>query len=91
MRALFENRLAVVGFVLVILTAFAALAAPWIAPQNPYDLASSTSWTAACRRARRAWPARPIWLGTDDQGRDMLSAILYGLRISLDRRRGSRR
>jgi peptide/nickel transport system permease protein len=40
LAALFEDRLAVFGFALVLLTAFAALAAPWIAPQNPYDLAS---------------------------------------------------
>ena len=37
----------------------------------------------ARRRARRARTGRTYWLGTDEQGRDMLSAILYGLRISL--------
>ncbi len=60
------------------------LIAPFFAPQNPYDLANlSICWTAASRRASLdGWPASYL-LGTDDQGRDMLSAILYGLRISL--------
>ncbi len=61
----------------------AALLAPWIAPHNPFDLASlnlldsftSPAWTEEGNPA--------YLLGTDDQGRDVLSAIMYGARISL--------
>jgi peptide/nickel transport system permease protein len=61
----------------------AALFAPWIAPHNPFDLRTLSlsnallppGWTDA---GRAAFP-----LGTDDQGRDMLSAIMFGARISL--------
>jgi len=44
-----------------------------------------------CSRAQHAARGLTYWLGTDDQGRDMLSAILYGLRISLVRRPSPRR
>jgi len=60
-----------------------ALLAPWIAPYNPFD-AASLDLNAAF--APPAWSAqgRPGYLlGTDDQGRDLLSTILYGARISL--------
>jgi len=65
-----------------------ALAAPWIAPQNPYALASlrledstmAPAWTAAGRLTATPWR---YFLGTDAQGRDILSAVLYGLRVSL--------
>ena len=57
--------------------ALLALLAPWIAPQNPYDLAQLDIMNG------RLPPSAEFWLGTDDQGRDMLSGILYGLRISL--------
>ena len=62
--------------VLIILVVFA----PYFAPQNPYDLANLSLMDG---RRRRADGRQHRWLGTDDQGRDMLSAILYGLRISL--------
>lgn len=61
----------------------AALAAPWIAPQDPYDLAQLDILDAKLEPGAKAATGRTYWLGTDDQGRDMLSAILYGLRISL--------
>jgi peptide/nickel transport system permease protein len=60
-----------------------ALLAPWIAPYNPFDLASLNLLDAL---NPPAWSASGLWdhiLGTDDQGRDLLSAILYGTRISL--------
>ena len=70
--------LGVVGIILVI-----AILAPWIAPQDPYDLSK-----LSLRDARR--PPGFIgsggylhWLGTDAQGRDLWSAILYGLRVSI--------
>ena len=60
-----------------------ALLAPWVAPHNPFDLASVNLLDA---RDPPAWEEGGDWsfpLGTDDQGRDLLSAILYGLRLSL--------
>ena len=49
----------------------------------PTTSRSSTSWTPSSRPARRRPTGKTYWLGTDDQGRDMLSGIFYGLRISL--------
>lgn len=61
----------------------AALAAPWIAPQDPYDLRSVSILDNLLPPGERAFDGTPYLLGTDGQGRDMLSAMLYGLRISL--------
>jgi len=78
-----ESRLALVGLVLLIVIAVAAIAAPWISPQNPYDLAQLDVMASKLPPGQRSMTGAMHWLGTDDQGRDMLSAILYGLRISL--------
>jgi peptide/nickel transport system permease protein len=68
----------------VLLTAVGfALAAPLIAPQNPYDLAQLDIMDNMLAPGSELGTGATAWLGTDDQGRDMLSAILYGLRISL--------
>ena len=56
----------------------AALFAPWLAPQNPFDPASLN-----LNEAFRAPGSAGHLLGTDDQGRDVLSTIMYGARISL--------
>lgn len=79
-----RNKVAVVALFVVLALVALALAAPLIAPQDPYDIAH-----LALRDARR--PPGYVgtggyvhWLGTDAQGRDLLSAILYGLRISLE-------
>jgi peptide/nickel transport system permease protein len=68
--------------VTLVMFAVAALA-PVIAPQNPYDLANLSLMDA--RRPPGFVGSKGIthWLGTDAQGRDLLSAILYGLRISI--------
>ena len=63
-----------------------ALAAPLISPQNPYDLAQldiQDGRLAPGSAASAGGSVQHYWLGSDDQGRDMFSAILYGLRISL--------
>jgi peptide/nickel transport system permease protein len=79
---LFEDRLALIGFILVIVTAVTALAAPWIAPQNPYDLAGLDIMDGGLAPGAQSLDGKTYWLGTDEQGRDMLSAIIYGLRVS---------
>ncbi len=74
---------AVVAAVIAFICVFGAVFAPWVAPHNPFDLA-----TLELSNARLP----PMWseggsslfpLGTDDQGRDILSALMYGARISL--------
>jgi peptide/nickel transport system permease protein len=83
LAALIEDRLALIGLVLVLATALAAFAAPWIAPQNPYDLAGLDILDGGLAPLSQSLSGKTYWLGTDEQGRDMLSAILYGLRTSL--------
>jgi peptide/nickel transport system permease protein len=60
-----------------------ALLAPLLAPQNPYDLASLSVMDNRLAPGETGMSGQRFWLGTDAQGRDMLSAILYGLRTSL--------
>ncbi len=57
--------------------------APYFAPQNPYDLMSLDLMDGRLPPGAQSMSGQTYWLGTDSQGRDMLSAILYGLRISL--------
>jgi len=78
-----RDRIALVAFWLLAALMLAALAAPLIAPQNPYDLAQLDILDAKLAPGTSGSAGMNYWLGTDDQGRDMLSAILYGLRISL--------
>ena len=59
------------------------LLAPFGAPQNPYDLAALDLLDGRLPPGSQSMGGLTYWLGTDSQGRDMFSAILYGLRISL--------
>jgi len=77
------NPLAVLGLVLLALVIAVAIFAPLISPQNPYDLAQLDVMDSRLPPGSKALTGGTYWLGTDDQGRDMLSAIFYGLRISL--------
>ncbi len=61
----------------------AAVLAPLVAPQDPYNLASLSLLDGRLPPLARGADGTRYWLGTDDQARDMLSAILYGLRTSL--------
>jgi peptide/nickel transport system permease protein len=79
----FESPGAVVGLVLLVASVGAALLAPFIAPQNPYDLSQLDIMDNMLAPGEALASGKTSWLGTDDQGRDMLSAILYGTRISL--------
>jgi len=78
-----QSRLAVAGLVAMALIGLAAAIAPWISPQNPYDLAQLDIMDGRMPPGSVSADGLKFWLGTDDQGRDMLSGILYGLRISL--------
>lgn len=79
-----QSRTAAVALAVLGLITLAALAAPWITPQNPYDLMQLDVLDARLKpgTANGSGDAT-YWLGTDGQGRDLYSAIVYGLRISL--------
>jgi peptide/nickel transport system permease protein len=78
-----HSPVAIISAVMVLVCVVGALGAPWLAPHNPFDLASLNLNDA---RLPPAWmpEGQPRYLlGTDDQGRDILSALMYGARISL--------
>src|SRR5262245_5464709 len=62
---------------------FAAVFAPLLSPQNPYNLAQLDILDSKLAPGEKAAEGFTYLLGSDEQGRDMFSAILYGLRISL--------
>ncbi|MGO4740892.1 ABC transporter permease [Bosea sp. 2KB_26] len=78
-----ESKVALAALVVVVLMIGVALLAPWIAPQDPYDLANLTLSDARRPPGYVGSGGFTHLLGTDAQGRDLFSAILYGLRISL--------
>jgi peptide/nickel transport system permease protein len=79
-----ESRLALAGLALLLLIVGTALLAPVVAPQNPYDLAALDLMDARQPPGAAAMSGNMVYrLGTDGQGRDMVSAIIYGLRVSL--------
>ena len=78
-----RNKIAVVALIGVAIIVFLALFANLIAPQNPYDLAQLDIMDGRLPPGAKSPAGWTYWLGTDDQGRDMFSGILYGLRISL--------
>jgi peptide/nickel transport system permease protein len=74
---------AIVAAVIAFVCVFCAVFAPWVAPHNPFDLAKLE---LSDGRLPPAWMDEGrlrYLLGTDDQGRDILSALMYGARISL--------
>ena len=77
------SKLAVLGALLLFVILFIALFAPLLSPQNPYDLAQLDVMDARLEPGAKLGNGHTALLGTDDQGRDMLSGIFYGLRISL--------
>jgi peptide/nickel transport system permease protein len=84
-RAFSHSRLALLGLVMLLLFSMAATLAPWVAPQLPYDL-TQLNLMDSRQPPGSDWTDRAgshYLMGTDEQGRDMVSAILFGLRISL--------
>ncbi|HYZ63956.1 MAG TPA: ABC transporter permease, partial [Acetobacteraceae bacterium] len=69
------------GLILLVLL-IAALFSPWLAPYNPYDLASLNLMDSFQPPAFMPEGTAAHLLGTDDQGRDMLSGIMYGAKVS---------
>ncbi|HEY1458503.1 MAG TPA: ABC transporter permease [Casimicrobiaceae bacterium] len=77
------SRLALFGIATLALIVLIAVLAPLISPQNPYDLAQLDVVDGRMPPLSVSTAGTTFWLGSDDQGRDMLSAIFYGLRTSL--------
>lgn len=73
-RRFARNKIAVVAFCFIIFQIIVAVAAPYIAPYDPYKGDFLATWET---------PSRLHWLGTDDLGRDVFSRLLYGARISI--------
>ncbi len=78
-----QSPVTVIAALLVMLCVGGAMLAPWVAPHNPFDLASLNLLDAFTPPAWNAQGNLAYPLGTDNQGRDILSGILYGARISL--------
>jgi len=75
--------LAMLAALVLVLMIAGAVFAPWLAPQNPFDPAALDLINALVPPAWTEGGNPNFLLGTDDQGRDVFSALLYGLRISL--------
>jgi peptide/nickel transport system permease protein len=79
-----ESPIAVVGLVVFLAIVLSAVFAPFISPQNPFDLGQIDIMDGRLPPGAESGDGKIVFhLGTDDQGRDMVSAILYGLRTSL--------
>ncbi|AOS79827.1 ABC transporter permease [Hydrogenophaga sp. PBC] len=74
---------AIVAAVIALICVVCALFANWIAPHNPFDLATLDLMNARLPPVWQEGGNPEFVLGTDDQGRDILSALMYGARISL--------
>ncbi len=78
-----ESPVAVAAFFIVVLVLLVSLFAPLVSPQDPYDLSKLDLMDGTLPPLSRSFEGGLYLLGTDEQGRDMLSAIFYGLRTSL--------
>jgi len=79
-----RSPVAIVSFVVVAVLVLSAVFAPWIAPTNPFDPASLNLMNGFTPPMEpNAFTGETFFMGTDDQGRDVFSTILYGMRISL--------
>jgi peptide/nickel transport system permease protein len=79
-----RSRVAIVATVVALGIIFAAILAPWIAPHDPFDPATLNLMDGFTPPMEpNAFTGNVYWLGTDNQGRDIFSAILFGARISL--------
>ena len=78
-----SSPVAIFAAVIAFICVFSALFAGWVAPHNPFDLTTLELSEARLPPAWEKTGSSKYLLGTDDQGRDILSAVIYGARISL--------
>jgi len=83
LKAFCRSPLATLGLILTLGIVLAAICAPLLAAQDPYDLMQIDFMDGRMAPGTQSMTGFTFHLGSDDQGRDLLSAILYGLRISL--------
>jgi peptide/nickel transport system permease protein len=74
LRRLSRNRMALVGLIVLIAAVLIAILAPWITPYDPKKIAVIDALQG---------PSRQHWMGTDNLGRDLLSRVIYGIRMSM--------
>ena len=79
----FESKVSTGAFAVLLLILILGLFAPLISPTDPYDLAQVDVMDSRLEPGSKSYTGMTYWLGTDGAGRDLLSAILYGLRTSL--------
>lgn len=78
-----ESKGALLGLIVCVTIVLLAIFAPWVAPQDPYNLAKLNIMDSRLSPGSKSIDGGTYWLGTDGQGRDMISAMIYGLRTSL--------
>lgn len=79
-----RSPVAIVSFAVVCVLVLSAVFAPWIAPTNPFDPSTLNLMNGFTPPMEpNAFTGKSFLMGTDDQGRDVFSTILYGMRISL--------
>jgi len=78
-----HSPVAIASFIVLAVCLAAALFAPWIAPHNPFDLKTLNLLDALSPPGWVIGSKDTYWLGTDDQGRDVFSAIMFGARVTL--------
>lgn len=78
-----ESKVAVAGLIVFVLIILIAIFAPLISPTNPYNLATVDILDSRLEPGQKMMNGTTAYLGTDGLGRDMVSAMFYGLRISL--------
>lgn len=77
------SRVALGALAVFLIIVFVAVFARFIAPQNPYDLTQLSVLDSLLPPGSQSYEGGRFWLGTDSQGRDMMSAIMYGIGTSL--------
>src|SRR3954467_1030271 len=83
LRQFFSSLSGTFGCIVLLAACSGAILAPWLAVQDPYNLASLNVIDSLLAPGSRGVAGHVYHLGTDEQGRDIYSALLYGLRISL--------
>ena len=83
LNGILSSPLATLSAVVCLALLFAAVIGPFLVPQNPYDLAALNILDSKLPPGSEGFEGARYWLGTDTQGRDMLSAMVYGLRTSI--------
>ena len=79
----FESKVSTGAFAVLLFILIIGLFAPLLSPTDPYDLAQVDVMDSRLEPGSKSYTGMTYWLGTDGAGRDLLSAILYGLRTSL--------